>query len=120
MFPADVENFIGGVFVPAHSGDTFDNVNPHDGSVVGQVARSAAQDVEAAIESARKAYPGWRDTNVVARGDLVRAIAVRMQERKDEIAAIVATESGKILSHAMGETQAAIEMGFFVAGKGRP
>ncbi len=55
----------------------------------------------------------------VARADVIRGVAFRMMERKDEIAEIVATESGKALPHAMGETQAAIEMGFFIAGEGR-
>ena len=49
----------------------------------------------------------------------MRAITVGMEQRKEEIASIVAEESGKIFDHAMGETQAAIEMGYFIAGEGR-
>jgi aldehyde dehydrogenase (NAD+) len=49
----------------------------------------------------------------------MRAIAMRMMERKREIAEIVALETGKSVAEALGETQAAVEMGFFIAGEGR-
>ena len=55
----------------------------------------------------------------VARGDLVREIALTMRERRDELSELVAAETGKSMALARGETDAAIEMGLFVAGEGR-
>ena len=56
---------------------------------------------------------------MVKRGDILRQIAQLMQQHREAIAALVAKETGKSLKDARGETDAAIEMGFFVAGEGR-
>ncbi len=54
-------NLIGGKFVPAKSGKTFENLNPADTSdVVGIFASSEAADVDAAVQAAAKAYETWR------------------------------------------------------------
>ena len=53
------------------------------------------------------------------RGDILRQVAFLMRERRQAIAGLVARETGKSLKDALGETDAAIEMGFFVAGEGR-
>ena len=55
----------------------------------------------------------------MARGDLVHEIALTMRERRDELSELVAAETGKSIALARGETDAAIEMGLFVAGEGR-
>ena len=61
----------------------------------------------------------WGARTAVERGDVVRAIAALLRERRDEASEIVAAETGKAIELARGETDAAIEMGFFVAGEGR-
>lgn len=119
MFPRDIPNFIGGKMCPAVSGATFDKKSPNSGEVIARVARSNAQDVASAIASAKSVQAEWASLTSVARGDLMRDVAMRMMERKQEIAEIVASETGKAVSQGMGETQAAIEMGMFVAGEGR-
>lgn len=119
VFPEAILNFIDGKMVAASSGQLFGNINPHSGQEVCKVARSGAEDALLAIAAAKKAQAAWANMTSVARADIIRDIAFRMMERKSEIAEIVATESGKALPHAMGETQAAIEMGFFIAGEGR-
>jgi acyl-CoA reductase-like NAD-dependent aldehyde dehydrogenase len=55
----------------------------------------------------------------VKRGEILRQIALLMREHRDAIATLVARETGKSKKDALGETDAAIEMGFFVAGEGR-
>lgn len=117
--PSEVLNWIDNASAPAAAGAWLDKRNPRDGTLLCRVARSGAADVNRAINAARAAKNAWAGTNVVRRGDLMRAIALRMTERKEEIAAIVSAETGKSMGEALGETQAAIEMGFFVAGEGR-
>ena len=56
---------------------------------------------------------------VARRGEVLRAAAQLMQQHRSSLAAIVARETGKSMKDALGETDAAIEMGFFVAGEGR-
>jgi aldehyde dehydrogenase (NAD+) len=55
----------------------------------------------------------------VERGEIVRELALTLRARREEAAEIVAAETGKSIELALGETDAAVEMGFFVAGEGR-
>ncbi|HEX3455047.1 MAG TPA: aldehyde dehydrogenase family protein [Gaiellaceae bacterium] len=101
------------------SGAWLDKHRPADGTLLTRVARSGAADVEAAVVAARRAQPEWAEQTVVSRGDLCREIALALRDRRDELSEIVAAETGKSLAAARGETDAAIEMGFFMAGEGR-
>ena len=58
---ARIENrlFIGGAFVDAVDGRTFDTLNPHDGSVITRVAQAAPADVDRAVVAASSAFPAW-------------------------------------------------------------
>ena len=117
--PAFVPNQIGGEDAGSADGRTFAKVDPATGREICQVARSSAVDVRRAVDLAKAAQPAWASTTVVKRGDVLRQIALLMREHRDAIAAIVARETGKSKKDALGETDAAIEMGFFVAGEGR-
>ena len=117
--PALIPNFIDGKEVGTLAGDRFEKRAPADGRVIAEVARSRAEDVRAAVAAARCAQPGWAASTVVSRGDHLRAIALLMRDRQEELASLVAKETGKSLKDARGETGAAIEMGMFVAGEGR-
>ena len=114
-----VENLVGGRSIPAASGGTFDKLRPADGSLLCRVPRSGATEIEAAVTAARAAQAGWAAETPVERGRLVREIALALQARRDETAELVAEETGKSIELALGEADAAIEMGFFVAGEGR-
>jgi acyl-CoA reductase-like NAD-dependent aldehyde dehydrogenase len=115
----DVLNLVGGRVVPAASGEWLDKLRPGDGSLLCRVARSDAQDVEAAVAAARAAQPAWAELTPVARGDLCRELALLLRDRREEASALVAEETGKPMELALGETDAAVEMGLFVAGEGR-
>jgi aldehyde dehydrogenase (NAD+) len=71
------------------------------------------------VTSAREAQVEWGARTAVERGNVVRAIAELLRERRAEASEIVAAETGKSIELARGETDAAVEMGFFVAGEGR-
>jgi len=114
-----VLNQIGSELLPSTDGRTFTKKDPATGRAICEVARSSAADVELAVAKARAAQPAWAATTVVKRGDILRNIALLMRERRDAIAALVAKETGKSRKDAFGETDAAIEMCFFVAGEGR-
>src|SRR6266545_4539824 len=114
-----VANLIGGSAVPPASGRAFDKLRPADGELLCHVARSDAADVEAAVAAARAGQAAWAGRTPVERGELVREIALALRERREEAAEIVAAETGKPIELALGEADAAVEMGFFVAGEGR-
>jgi alpha-ketoglutaric semialdehyde dehydrogenase len=83
------------------------------------VARSDAADVRVAVAAARSAQRKWATRTPVERGVLVREIALALQADRDEFAELVVEETGKSRDLALGEVDAAVEMGFFVAGEGR-
>ena len=117
--PSTIHNQIGGQESRALDGRSFAKLDPATGREICQVARSTRADVELAIELARKAQPAWAAQTVAKRGEILRRTAILMQEHREAIAALVARETGKSRKDALGETDAAIEMGFFVAGEGR-
>ena len=119
VIPAVIPNHIGGQAAPSIDGRSFAKVDPATGREICRVSRSGAADVRLAVEAAKRAQPAWAAMTAVKRGEILRQIAIRMRERRGAIAALVARETGKSTKDALGETDAAIEMGFFVAGEGR-
>jgi acyl-CoA reductase-like NAD-dependent aldehyde dehydrogenase len=115
----DVLNLVGGRDVPAGSDRTFEKLQPADGALLCNVARSGVAEVEAAVDAARAAQPGWAAVTAVERGRLVRELALELQESREEAAELVVAETGKPVELALGEVDAAVEMGFFIAGEGR-
>src|SRR5215212_6894944 len=80
--------FIGGEWVDAASGKTFDTVNPATGEVLTQVAEGAAEDVDRAVRAARAAFDEgkWSGMDARKRGKLLYAIADALESRADELA----------------------------------
>jgi aldehyde dehydrogenase (NAD+) len=115
----NIANLIDGQVVPAEGGAGFEKRSPTDGSVLCTVPQSGKPDVEAAVAAAQRAQPAWAAQTAVERGDLVRELALALRERREEAASLVAEETGKPMQLALGETDAAVEMGFFAAGEGR-
>jgi alpha-ketoglutaric semialdehyde dehydrogenase len=115
----DALNLIDGDARPAAAGAWLDKLRPADGSALCRVARSGAADVDTAVQAARAAQEAWAERTAVERGDLVREIALALRERRGELAAAVVDETGKTEALALGEADAAVELGLFVAGEGR-
>jgi len=114
-----IPNLIDGHAVPPASGEWLDKLRPADGTLLCRVARSGAEDVAAAVAAARAAQPEWADRTPVGRGEILRELALRLRSRREEASEIVAAETGKPPELALAETDAAVEMGLFVAGEGR-
>jgi aldehyde dehydrogenase (NAD+) len=119
VIPAEVPNLVGGEDRSPADGRWLEKTRPADGARLCRVARSGEADAAAAVDAACEAQPEWASRTPVERGDVVRGIAELLRERSDEASELVAAETGKPLALARGETAAAIEMGFFVAGEGR-
>ena len=117
--PATIPNHIGHQDQMSGAGQVFVKMDPATGRPLCEVVRSIRADVDAAVAKAKAAQPAWAATTVVKRGDILRQIALLMREHRNDIATLVARETGKSRKDALGETDAAIEMGFFVAGEGR-
>jgi succinate-semialdehyde dehydrogenase/glutarate-semialdehyde dehydrogenase len=95
--------FIGGAFVDAVDGRTFEVTDPADGSVIAEVADCSAFDTERAIAAAADAFPKWAKTTAKERARILRAWYDLMMARADDLGAILAREQGKPFAEARGE-----------------
>jgi aldehyde dehydrogenase (NAD+) len=112
-------NFVGGEWVDAASGDTFESRSPATGELIGVFPRSGPEDVDRAVEAARAAYEEWRLVPAPARGEILYRFGALVREHKDELALLISREMGKVLPEAGGDVQEAIDMSFYMAGEGR-
>jgi len=117
--PERIPNWIDGREQAAQHDQWFDKLNPHDGQVLFRVARSSSKDVEAAVAAAKTAQTDWAATPAVQRGLILHRIVVAMNARKNDLAEIVALETGKSLNDALGEVGGAIQCGLFYASEGQ-
>jgi aldehyde dehydrogenase (NAD+) len=92
--------FIGGRFVPAHGTERQPIVNPATEQAIGHAAVADADDVGAAVAAARSALPGWRELSFAERGAYLRAIADGFTARGEEMATLVTTESGAVITRS--------------------
>jgi acyl-CoA reductase-like NAD-dependent aldehyde dehydrogenase len=90
-------HFIGGRYTPAQSGRRFDVVNPATGEAVAQAADGDAADVEAAVTDAARAQKEWARVPARKRGAMVYQAANLIREHVEELARLVALETGKAL-----------------------
>ncbi|MAZ19366.1 MAG: 5-carboxymethyl-2-hydroxymuconate semialdehyde dehydrogenase [Ahrensia sp.] len=88
-------NQIGDEARPAMSGATFDNQSPVDESFICKVAKSGAEDIDAAAKAAKEAFPAWRDIDPVSRKKILHRIADRIVARADEIALAECWDTGQ-------------------------
>ena len=94
-FAARYDNFIDGRWLAPKSGRYFDNISPITGAAVGQIARSQAEDVEAALDAAHRAKDGWGRTSVAERSLILNRIADRMEAHLDQLALAETWDNGK-------------------------
>jgi aldehyde dehydrogenase (NAD+) len=93
--------------------------SPLDGSILASVRLSSIGQCDAAISAAADAFLAWRAVPAPRRGELVRRIGNRVRERKDDLAALITREVGKIPAEAQGEVQEWIDMCDFAVGLSR-
>ena len=116
----EYRNFIGGRWVAAASGRTFEDRNPaRPDDLVGVFPSSGPEDVEKAVQAAAAAFESWRLVPAPKRGEILVEIGLKLKERKEEIARIMTREMGKVLLETRGDVQEGIDTAFFIAGEGR-
>jgi len=99
------------------SGGRFSDVtNPATGEVSAQLALASEADVDAVVAAAKAAFPGWRDTSLARRTQVMFAFRELLNARQEELAAIITSEHGKVLSDALGEVARGQEVVEFACG----
>ena len=102
-FAKRTDNYIGGDWRAPASGKYFDNISPITGQSVGEVARSDAADIEAALDAAHAAKAVWAKTSAAERAQILNRIADRMEANAELLAVAETWDNGKPLR----ETRAA-------------
>ena len=95
------------------------SITPIRGQELTAVGWSAAQDVDGAVARAADAFLIWRETPAPARGALVKRLGELLRQHKEDLAALVTLEVGKITSEALGEVQEMIDICDFAVGLSR-
>ncbi|MBB5162466.1 malonate-semialdehyde dehydrogenase (acetylating)/methylmalonate-semialdehyde dehydrogenase [Mycobacterium sp. AZCC_0083] len=90
--------------------------NPATGVVTGEVALASVEDARAVIETAAAAFPEWRDTSLAKRTQVLFNFRELLNARKGELAEIITSEHGKVVSDALGEVSRGQEVVEFACG----
>ncbi|MEF8783655.1 MAG: aldehyde dehydrogenase family protein [Haloarculaceae archaeon] len=107
---------IGGDRVSPDSGEYMETVDPATEETIAEVAVAGESDVDAAVAAAREAFPGWRDTDPVERGQTLYRVAERIRENADELADLESRDQGKPLSQARSDILSAARYFEYYAG----
>ena len=106
--PVLVKNYVGGEWVESR-GELHDIVNPATQRVVARAPNSSADEVNAAVEEAKRAFPEWRETPPVSRGRYLFRLKELMEEHFEELSRVQTMEHGKTIDESRGETRRGIE-----------
>jgi len=109
---------IGGEWVDARGGGTWELVDPGNEEVVDRVAYGGAEDVAAAIDAAQAAFPEWAGKTAYQRGAVLEKTAAWLEAHADDLARVTTQESGKPLGESTGEWRSAASYLRWFAGEG--
>jgi malonate-semialdehyde dehydrogenase (acetylating) / methylmalonate-semialdehyde dehydrogenase len=113
---SSIDHWISGKVVPGKSGRTSDVFNPATGKVTGRVALANASEVDAAVKSARAAFPAWADTPPIRRARVMFKYVELLGKHRDELARTITAEHGKVFTDAQGEVTRGIDVVEFACG----
>jgi betaine-aldehyde dehydrogenase len=94
--------FIDGEFVDSEARSRIPVLNPHDNSLITEVAEAQKADIDRAVEAARKAFPAWAKLAAADRGRLLLKLADAIEARSDELARLESIDTGHPLRDTRG------------------
>jgi len=103
-----VRNFIDGEWVES-KGELRDVINPATGKLIAKVPISTKEEIDAAVEAAKAAFPDWRRTTPLARSRVLFRLKELLEENFEEVSRIQTQEHGKTIDESRGETRRGIE-----------
>lgn len=103
-----LRNYVGGEWLES-GGELVDVVNPATGKVIAKVPISTGDEVKAAVEAAKEAFPEWRRTPALARARCLFRLKELMEDHFEELSRIQTMEHGKTIDESRGETRRGIE-----------
>ncbi|MFQ5796008.1 MAG: aldehyde dehydrogenase family protein [Candidatus Bipolaricaulia bacterium] len=114
------KNLIGGQWVEAEGGGTFESRNPADTSdLIGVFPDSDKHDVARAVAAADEAFFDWKQFPAPRRAEILFEAAEVLKRKKEELSKLMTREMGKVLNEARGDVQEGVDMTYYIAGEGR-
>jgi malonate-semialdehyde dehydrogenase (acetylating)/methylmalonate-semialdehyde dehydrogenase len=111
-----IQNFINGKSASANGGRAGRVFDPNTGAQQAEVGFSAARDVDAAVQAAVAAFPGWAATNPQRRARVMFAFKQLVERNMDELAHLLSSEHGKVIADSKGDVQRGLEVIEFACG----
>ncbi|WP_044344034.1 CoA-acylating methylmalonate-semialdehyde dehydrogenase [Pseudomonas meliae] len=105
---SSIQHLIHGEFI-SEDGRTADVFNPSTGQVIHTVALATRDTVQKAIDSAKAAFPAWRNTPPAKRAQVMFRFKQLLEQNEARIAQLISEEHGKTLEDAAGELKRGIE-----------
>src|SRR2546425_2182391 len=113
----ELTHFVGGKQVRGENGGRFGDVfNPTTGALAAKVPLASKAEVERAIAVAKEAFAGWSETSPLTRARVMFRFKELIERHMDELAVLIASEHGKVLSDAKGSVQRGLEVVEFACG----
>jgi malonate-semialdehyde dehydrogenase (acetylating)/methylmalonate-semialdehyde dehydrogenase len=113
---ADVGHFIAGHPQASQSGRRQAVFNPATGAVARHVGLASVEEANAAVAAAQAAFPAWAETSPLRRARILTNFLYLLNQHKDELAAMITAEHGKVFTDAQGEVTRGIEIVEFACG----
>jgi len=113
------QNYIGGEWVDAAGGETFESLSPATGETIGIFPKSGPEDVDRAVAAAKAAFEDWRLAPAPKRGEILFRLAHIIEREKAALTELMTHEMGKVKAEAGGDVQEAIDLTYYMAGEGR-
>lgn len=101
--PEDTPYFIDNKFVPSETKEFIELYDPATNNLVTRVPQMTDAELEAAVQSAKKAFPAWRNMSVIARQQIMFKFVNLIRENWDRLAASITLEQGKTFVDARGD-----------------
>jgi malonate-semialdehyde dehydrogenase (acetylating)/methylmalonate-semialdehyde dehydrogenase len=114
--PKRITHWVGGAPAPGASGRSGPVFNPATGVQSGVVDFASVEEIDAAVRSAKAAFPAWRAASLSRRADLFFRIRQLLDQHREDIAKLLTLEHGKVLSDAMGEVARGLEVVEYACG----
>ena len=111
-----IHHYVNGAVVASNSGRTSPVFNPATGEIQAEVGLASTEEVDEVVAAARRAFTSWRSSSLTARTQVMFDFREILSARRGELAKVVSSEHGKVVSDAEGEVMRGLENVEFACG----
>ena len=102
--------FINGKWIKSSSGETYEVINPATEEIIGNASKACKEDIDKALQSAKKGFEIWKNTSPWERSRVIRKISDLMRKKNETLAKWLTLEVGKPINEAIGEAKGSADI----------